>query len=269
LETVVIAHPYNGGAGPAWADAWGEDRFGLFAEVEVKGVTFRFRWIPPGSFEMGSPPDEEGRDSDEAQHTVVLNQGYWLGETPVTQAQWEAVMGQNPSRFSKGGAYPVESVRWDDCTRFCEVFQSLSPGPLARLPSEAEWEYACRALTTGPRWDTARPLGDLAWYTENSGGQTHPVAEKLPNPWGLYDMLGNVWEWCADLYADYPPRTMYDPYNVRGEHRVYRGGSWNFSAPRLRAAVRYRGHPGSRWRSLGVRLARGPALQPSAEPQPS
>jgi formylglycine-generating enzyme required for sulfatase activity len=137
------------------------------------------------------------------------------------------------------------------------------------LPSEAEWEYACRALTTGPRWDTARPLGDLAWYTENSGGQTHPVAEKLPNPWGLYDMLGNVWEWCADLYADYPPRTMYDPYNVRGEHRVYRGGSWNFSAPRLRAAVRYRGHPGSRWRSLGVRLARGPALQPSAEPQPS
>ncbi len=266
----MIAHPYNGGAGPDWADAWGEDRFGLFAEVEVRGVVFRFRWIPPGSFEMGSPPDEEEEaNADEVQHTVVLNHGYWLGETPVTQAQWEAVMGNNPSHNSKGGAYPVESVSWDDCTRFCEIFQSLSPGPLPRLPSEAEWEYACRALTTGPRWDTARPLRDLAWYAGNSGGQTHPVAEKLPNPWGLYDMLGNVWEWCADLHADYPARTLYDPFNVRGEHRVSRGGGCAFSAQWLRAACRIYGPPDNCWEGHGVRLARGPALQPSAERQPS
>ena len=253
---------------PAWAQAAGVDAFGAFALVEVNGVPFRFRWIPPGPFVRGSPPDEDGRDDDELQHAVVLTQGCYLGETPVTQAQWEAVTGQNPSHFSKGGAYPVESVSWEEGVRFCQAFQSASPGPPTRLPTEAEWEYACRAGTTGPRWDPTCPLGDLAWYEENAGGQTHPVARKKPNPWGLYDMLGNVLEWCADFYAPYPDGWVSDPCGGESERRVFRGGGWSDPAEWLRAAHRSFGPAGIRWRYLGLRLARASVLHPRADREP-
>ena len=253
---------------PAWAQAAGVDAFGAFAVVEVNGVPFPFRWIPPGPFVRGSPPDEDGRDDDEPQHAVVLTQGCYLGETPVTQAQWEAVTGQNPSHFSKGGAYPVESVSWEEGVRFCQAVQSASPGPPTRLPTEGEWEYACRAGTTGPRWDPTCPLGDLAWYEDNAGGQTQPVARKKPNPWGLYDMLGNVLEWCADFYAPYPEGRVCDPCSVEGERRVFRGGGWSDPAEWLRAAHRSFGLAGIRWRYLGLRLARASTLPPRADREP-
>jgi formylglycine-generating enzyme required for sulfatase activity len=226
----------------------------------VKGVTFRFRWIPPGTFLRGAEPEEEGSNWEETQHEVTLTNGFWLGETPVTQAQWVAVMRANPSHFAKGGAYPVERVSWDDCDRFCTRFQILSPGPEARLPSDAEWEYACRAQTLGPRWDMTRPLTDLAWFDENANGCTHPVGEKLPNPWGLYDMLGNVWEKVAGSWEIYDIHPLRDPHVFNDGNRVFRGGAYYISRMGLRAAQREGDHPDASWKGGGFRLARGVPL---------
>ena len=166
----------------------------------VNGVEFVFVEIPEGRFKMGSPEDEEGRWDDEGPQHEVEVKAFSMGETPVTQAQWEAVMGNNPSRF-KGLNRPVECVSWNDCQEFCRKLNELVPGLDARLPTEAEWEYAARAGTTGPRYGE---LDEIAWYSGNSDSQTHPVREKKPNAFGLYDMLGNVWEWCADAWKDYP-----------------------------------------------------------------
>lgn len=169
--------------------------------------------VPGGSATLGSPPNEEGRYADEVQVNVTLP-GFWIGRTAVTQAQWKSVMGNNPSRFNAGGdERPVESVSWHDVIGFCNTLSAkvgLPPayavegkivrwigGPGYRLPTEAEWEYACRAGTTGSRYDNT---DRIAWYHENSNGTTHPVAQKEPNAWGLYDMIGNVWEWCWDEY---------------------------------------------------------------------
>ncbi len=253
-----------------WAIAAGRDRFGLWADVDLGGVPYRMRWIPPGRFWMGSPESEEGRFGDEGpRHEVVLTQGYWLGQTPVTQAHWLAVKKVNPAEFkgtpgSLEMQRPVERVSWDECRDFADPFG-------LRLPTEAEWERACRAGTDGPNHAPDVPLSEIGWYDKNSGGQTQPVGRLRPNRWGLYDTLGNVWEWCHDSWRDrYEAGTQYDPrYDVRGGLRVNRGGGWVSSAPWLRAACRYRGHPGGRRRNLGVRLARGPALQPSAEPTTS
>lgn len=178
---------------PNWATDLGVDDHGLWAEVTVSDAAYRMRWIPPGEFVMGSPLDEEGRNNVEVQHRVTLTRGFWLGETPVTQAFWEAVTGENPSAFSDP-ARPVERVSWRDCDEFP---RRLGDG--FRLPSEAEWEYACRAGSADARYG---PLDDVAWYGGNSadendrdGRSTRKVATKQANRWGLYDMLGNVWEW--------------------------------------------------------------------------
>ncbi|MFN7952186.1 MAG: SUMF1/EgtB/PvdO family nonheme iron enzyme [bacterium] len=273
-----------------WARDLGRDRFGLWAEIEVKGVRHRLRWIPPGRFWMGSPEGEAGRWEDEGpRHLVTLSRGFWLGETPCTQALWEAVTGKNPSEF-KSPTRPVEQVSWNDCQRFLARLDEAVPGFVPRLPSEAEWEYACRAGT-----ETATYAGDLeilgernaplldpiAWYGGNSGkgfdlkkgfdssdwpekqydhrrAGTRPVGEKAPNPWGLRDMLGNVYEWCSDGYGPYAPGAVQDPAGpAEGSLRVLRGGSWLSHAEYVRAAHRIRGGPDARDGYLGFRLARG------------
>ncbi len=242
---------------PLWASAIGRDRIGLWATVEVEDVAFRLRWIPPGRFLMGSPDDEAGRWDDEGpQHELTLTRGFWLAETPCTQALWEAVMAENPSRFQSPDR-PVEQVSWNDCQSYLETLNSRFPGLELRLPTEAEWEYACRAGT-----ETSIYAGDLdriAWYYDNSGEETHPVAQKEPNTWGLYDTLGNVLEWCSDFWrASYEAEAVEDPQGPsKGSGRVFRGGSWIGDARHVRAAYRFANVPGGRDDYLGFRLARG------------
>lgn len=198
------------------------------------GVTLELVWIPKGTFLMGSPDDEKDRWDDEGpQHEVTFHQGFWLGKTPVTQAQWEAVMRNNPSYFKGDGRLPVEWVSWNDCQEFINKLNSKVDG-LFRLPSEAEWEYACRAGTqTRFYWGNDPDytvIEDYAWYNGNSCRRTHPVGVNLPNAWGLHDMAGNVWEWCEDIwfdsYSDAPDDGGAWMCLPRDSHRVLRGGSW-------------------------------------------
>ncbi len=256
----MSAGPLEGGAAPAWASAWGEDRHGVYAAFVVEGVEHRMRWIPPGRFTMGSPDGERGRWDDEGpQHEVVLTEGYWLGETPVTQALWFAVTGSNPSRF-QGLDRPVERVSWNDAQDFVKRLNARLPGLEARLPTEAEWERACRGGTTRATWlgaNNQRTLNAIAWWGDNSGDETHPVGQKAVNPYGLYDMLGNVWEWCGDAMRRYDAAPVRDPYDTTSSpFRVRRGGSWLSDAWFVRAAYRVALEPSIRDDDLGLRLAR-------------
>ncbi len=192
------------------------------------GVTMKLVAIEPGRFMMGSP-EAQGDDDERPQHEVTISKGFWLCQTEVTQAQWQAVMGSNPSHFQGDPNRPVEQVSWNDATEFCSRL-SKKTGMEFRLPTEAEWEYACRAGTT-TRWsfgDDEAVLPDHAWFVLNSGGSTKPVGTRKPNPWGLYDMHGNVWEWVSDWYGEYHPGTKVDPRGPSsGADRVLRGGSWD------------------------------------------
>ena len=199
---------------------------------------------------MGSLPNEEGRDPGEIQHPVTLTQGFWLSDHEVTQAEYEAVMGSNPSYFKGDLNRPVGSVSWDDAVAYCKkltererVAARITAQQAYRLPTEAEWEYAARAGTTGARYGE---LDAIAWHTGNSGNQTHPVKQKAANAWGLHDMLGNVWEWCSDWYGDYPSGSVTDqmgPSSGSYTYRVLRGGSWNNNAGNARSASRDRSGP--------------------------
>ena len=216
-------------------------------------------WCPPGQFMMGSPTSERGRDSDEVQHEVVLTRGFFLSETECTQGQWEAVMGGNPSYF-KGTEWPVEEVSWEEAVEYCRKLTAkqraegiLADGWEWRLPTEAEWEYAARAGTTGARYGK---LDTIAWRDGNSGIQTHPVKQKTANAWGLYDMIGNVWEWCSDWYGGYPTGSVTDPTGPSsGSFRVRRGGSWLGGDWLARSALRSSIVPGDRYDNLGFRPA--------------
>jgi formylglycine-generating enzyme required for sulfatase activity len=252
-------HPLERGLPPLWASEWGEDdRYGGWCSFAVGDVVQRLRWIPPGGFWMGSPEDEEGRFPDEGpRHLVTISPGFWIFDTPCTQALWQAVMGENPSHFQDEGRphetdrCPVESVSWEQCQEFAEsIGAEFKPKGLAlSLPSEAQWEYACRAGTQTARY--GENLDAIAWNHENSAGKTHPVGGKQANPWGLYDMLGNVWEWCADAWTnDYSEPARAD----LSAHRVFRGGSWDNSARHVRAAYRSVHVQTSRNYYLGVRL---------------
>ena len=285
---------------PSWASRLWADEFGVAAEFLVGAVPFVLRWIPPGRFFMGSPDDEPGRwDAEGPQHEVTISRGFWLGETPVTQAQWRAVveatppagdllrslgikrnqgLNPSPSDFKGPGDLPVESVTWDESGQFCRLFNALlKDGPGLRLPSEAEWEYACRAGATTAFYDgspciqpegQAPALDRLGWFDQNSGGKSQPVKQKQPNDWGLYDTLGNVWEWCADAWGNYTAEAQRDPVRDGREDapRVVRGGSWGGLARYCRAAYRAGWLRGYRIRYLGFRLAAAPELR-AAEPR--
>jgi len=215
----------------------------------VNGIKYAFRWCPPGSFVMGSPKMEPNRDDGEIQHKVTLTRGFWMLETPVTQAMWEDIVETYPCHFS-GKDLPVEQVSWDDCQEFCKKL-SKKLGLTVSLPTEAQWEYACRAGTTGAY---AGNLGKMGWYSSNSRRKTHPVGQKKPNAWGLYDMHGNVWEWCQDWYGLYSASPTSDPTGPNsGSYRVNRGGGWGDGAQCCRSAIRFRTSPDSRCNDLGFR----------------
>jgi formylglycine-generating enzyme required for sulfatase activity len=288
-------HPLAQGIPPVWASGWGQDQYGVFAELSVAEVTQRLRWIPPGRFMMGSPEDEPGRYGDEGPQTeVTIGHGYWLFDTAVTQALWQAVMGENPSRFVSGER-PVERVSWNDAHKFMAAMNERFEGLGLYLPSEAQWEYACRGGTSDATYagpieimgeNNAPILDAIAWYGGNSGvdfdladghdssswpekqyphsqAGTRMVRQKRPNAYGLYDMLGNVWEWCADIWrdshegidADGAPR---QSDSQPGEQcRVVRGGSWLIVARLVRAAYRSRNEPDFANGHLGFRCAAG------------
>ena len=226
------------------------------------GAEMEMIYCPPGEFMMGSPESEEGRDDGETQHRVRLTKGFWLGKYPVTQRQWQSVMGSTPSEF-KGDDLPVETVSWDDCQEFTKkVNAALGCG--ARLPTEAEWEYACRARTTTAYFwgnalngDRANCAGNYPCGTAKKGPyleKTTPVGKYGANPWGLCDMHGNVWEWCADRYGGYSGDAVDPTGPASGAYRVLRGGSWIISARFCRSADRRRFQPGYRYRIFGFRL---------------
>ena len=248
-------------------------------ELRVAPKTgIRFRYIPAGTFLMGSPENELGRDDDETRHTVALTGGYWIGETEVTQAQWNRVMGRNPSHHSDcGDDCPVEMVSWFDIVRFVNILSLLEGVPECyevdgervtfrgldcrgfRLPTEAEWENAARAKTTTPYYfgSDVSELVDHAWLSDNSRMSPHPVSQKKPNPWGLFDIYGNVWEWCHDSYEAYPEQAQ-DPLGPEtGSYRVLRGGSFDFSRDFLRGAARYYIGPEFESSYFGFRVAYG------------
>jgi formylglycine-generating enzyme required for sulfatase activity len=213
-------------------------------------IGMEFVKIPSGSFMMGSPTSEKDRSGDEIQHQVTISKDFYLGKYEVTQAQWQAIMGSNPSNF-KSDNLPVEQVNWDDTQEFIKKLNAKGEGTY-RLPTEAEWEYAARAGTTGDYYGN---IDSIAWYKDNSGSKTHPVGQKQANAFGLYDMSGNVWEWCQDWYGDYPSGAVTNPTGATsGSARVSRGGSWSDPAVNLRSACRYT--PSERFSFLGFRLLR-------------
>jgi formylglycine-generating enzyme required for sulfatase activity len=227
-----------------------------------------FVFIPPGTFRMGTPVGETGRQSWEGPQTAVtISRGLWMGRHEVTQNAYFEVMGVNPSQFKVDVNAPVESVTWSDAIAFCATLtarergaERIPSGSAYRLPTEAEWEYACRSLTStrfsyGDDPGTTQ-LTNHAWYGDNSSDQTHAVGQKLPNAWGLYDMHGNVWEWCQDWWLDsLPGGTLVDPQGpVSGLYRVVRGGSWGGGAWFQRSGVRSFVDPGSRSHSFGFRV---------------
>ena len=251
----------------------GQSIDGQVITLDLSGVPLKMIKVKAGRFQMGSPVSELGRDNDEKQHWVTLSRDYWLGETEVTQGQWMAVMGDNPSWFKKGDNYPVENVSWNDAMEFCDKLNQQYKGKLPSgykfsLPMEAQWECACRAGTTtalnnGKDLTVAEGecanLDEVGWYDENSGGPTHPVAQKKPNAWGFYDMHGNVWEWCSDRYDERYGCNNSDVTDPQGPSsgscRVYRGGGWFDFVRGCRAAYRDFNTPTLRFSSLGFRLA--------------
>jgi sulfatase modifying factor 1 len=298
-----IGHPLADGGAPEWAAEWGDDQFGPFAVWQVrdrdgKRLSQQFRWIPPGSFWMGSPENEPGRWVDEGpRHWVTLTRGFWMADTPCNQELWQAVTGKNPSYFPSP-RHPVETVSWLRVQEFLTRVNANAEGDRFDLPTEAQWEYACRADSDKALYPTAKgdgtieilgernapALDPIAWYAGNSAvpegiengyevsgwkqrqfnhqrASTQPVGLKLPNAWGLYDMLGNVWEWCLDRWGGYPAGSVVDPERCGeregdGVSRVSRGGCWHYRARRVRCASRYHNRADFQGNYLGFRLVR-------------
>ena len=262
---------------PEYAAAWGEDQYGLWFDLLIETVVQRFRWIPAGEFTMGSPVKEKEREPwvKETQHHVTLSQGYWLADTACTQALWEVVMGDNPAAFSDNLQNPVENVNWLDIQTFLQRLNQQYPELHAQLPSEAQWEYACRAGTVTPF-----SLGENITPEQVNYNGNYPYAEAekgedrkqtvavktLPaNQWGLYEMHGNVWEWCLDVWDEnLGTEAVQDPVNIStkpdsdsGVQRVLRGGSWFGSGGHCRSAIRDHYAADSRFKFNGFRFSLG------------
>jgi formylglycine-generating enzyme required for sulfatase activity len=219
-------------------------------------IGMKFTHIPAGDFMMGS----DKYNHEQPVHKVMIKNPFYLGTYPVTQREWKAVMGNNPSRFEGDDNLPVEKVSWDDVQKFIKKLNASEETDKYRLPSEAEWEYACHAGTT-TRYsfgDDESELSEYAWYEDNSGSKTHPVGQKKPNPWGLYDMHGNVWEWVQDTWHDNYNGAPTDgsAWEGSGSNRVDRGGSWYNRAGLCRSAYRFVNDQGIRGLYLGFRLVR-------------
>ena len=248
VKTVESA---NDGDSAAFPLATPGEKAGERRTFTVDGVEFAFRWAPPGRFLQGSPESEEGRDWYEYRREVELTRGFWILETETTQAMWNVVSGENPSKF-RGPKRPVDSVGIAEIAEFCAALSErvggkTGDGVLFALPTEAQWEYAARAGTTGPY--PAATLEEIAWFGDENDGGTRDVATKKPNAWGLYDVCGNLWEWCADRYGDYPTDengrglpatdpTGATPEECPGNIRVDRGGCWDSEARECRPAYR-------------------------------
>jgi formylglycine-generating enzyme required for sulfatase activity len=289
---------WKSGKKPDWVSAFGKDDYGLWYEFQLpnrwsemqaksknrKGtepqgfVTQRMRWIKPGKFMIGSDASTKGLFiGDEEQHEVTLTQGFWMADAPCTQGLWMgAGARENRSRF-QGFSNPVERVSWEDCQAWLKGLGEVFPLMQPALPTEAQWEYACRAGSTSVYCfgDSEEELKKYAWYDKNSRSKTHVVGAKLPNAWGLYDVHGNVWEWCQDWYGEFTKASVTDPVGPpKGTARVIRGGSWDDSARYLRSACRSRYDPGIWLHYLGFRLLSSAlgaepsegAMLPEAEP---
>jgi formylglycine-generating enzyme required for sulfatase activity len=241
-------------------------------------------FIPPGRFLMGSSPGEPGRQADEVPHEVEITHGFYLGKYEVTQEEWIKLMGRNPSQFPHcGPRCPIETVSYDDVQTYIRRLTQRSRTGRFRLPTEAEWEYACRAGTRTP-FSTGSSLSPTQASFDGRDGRPAPAGSFPPNPWGLYDLHGNVWEWCEDWYGHYPASPVRDPQGPRQESatpvwdarggdwvfkRVIRGGSWYFNADSCRCALRYTHAPADKGFSLGFRLVREiPAATGSTPPRP-
>ena len=240
-------------------EAMGEEKPAK-GEIVANSLGMSFVLIPAGTFMMGTPSDEPGRGNDELQHTVTISKSFYLQTTEVTQGQWREIMGTNPSHFKDcGDDCPVEQVNWDDAQEFILRLNEREGADKYRLSTEAEWEYACRAGST-TRFcfgDDETKLAEHAWYHDNSGFRPHPVGQKKSNAWGLYDMHGNVWEWCEDWYGDYPSSPVTDPTGPSsGTARVFRGGGWRYYAGNCRSAFRFGSPPVDRGFDVGFRVAR-------------
>jgi formylglycine-generating enzyme required for sulfatase activity len=262
-----------------WADKSAPATGKRFYRAVAFAAPTNLVFIPPGTFRMGSPTNEMDRyDWEGPQTAVTISRGFWMGKYEVTQGEYLAVMGSNPSYFSTNNGYadglsrPVEQVSWFDATTYCDSFTQreraagrTATNSLYRLPTEAEWEYACRGWTS-TRFSYGDDPGhtnltNYAWYGDNSGGTTHPVGQKLPNPWGLYDMHGNVEEWCQDWFDTYPGGIALDPQGpAAGSSRVIRGGCWDCNARFCRSALRYDidNNPDNRIIILGFRVVLAP-----------
>lgn len=230
----------------------------------TNSLGMKFVWIPPGNFVMGSPKDEKERDNNETQHKVTLTKGFYMGVYTVTQEEWQAVMGKNPSHFKGEKNLPVEKVSWEDCQEFIKKLREKDKKPY-RLPTEAEWEYACRAGTTTPfhfgetiSTDQANYDGNQTYGNGKKGvyrKKTTPVGSFPANAWGLHDMHGNVWQWCQDWLGDYPQKDVVDPQGPdAGQSRVLRGGSWFNSPLFCRSAFRAGYGPGFSGSNDGLRV---------------
>ena len=223
----------------------------------ANGVSFDMVEVRGGTFRMGATSEQgEGATSDvKPVHSVTLS-GYYIGKTEVTQALWQAVMGSNPSEFT-GDELPVEYVSWYDCQEFIRKLNALT-GQNFRLPTEAEWEFACRGgnNSRGYKYSGSNYIVNVAWYEDNSGSEPHPVSTRLPNELGIYDMSGNVWEWCSNWHGEYSGEAQTNPAGpYDGYRRIGRGGSWRDRSDDCLSAIRSAGSPDKGSCALGLRLA--------------
>ena len=223
---------------------------GFAWRVRDNGTNIEMLLVPRGTFTMGcSPGDVECLGDESPAHQVTLTNAFYMGRTEVTQAQWTAKMGSNPSGFSGQPNNPVDQVSW-------YMIQDFNSATGLRLPTEAEWEFACRAGTTTARYGS---VNDIAWYNGNAGGTTHAVAGKLPNALGLYDTLGNVWEWCQDWYGPYASGSETNPTGPgKGSDRLLRGGCWYGNSNHCRGSQRFTFTPSSAFDNFGFRAVRNP-----------
>jgi formylglycine-generating enzyme required for sulfatase activity len=263
---IILLAVTAGGCGPKTSNPGHASPAKAEPEEIILAKDLGLRMIPlePGKFLMGSPADEPGRSEDETLHEVTIEVGFSLGATEVTQDQYKKLTGTNPSEF-RDEYRPVENVSWDDAAAFCRKLTeneraagNLPEGMAYRLPTEAEWEYACRAggSKAYSHGDDEATLAEHAWHRGNSGNTSHPVGARKPNALGFHDMHGNVWEWCRDPYGDYG-----DDSEKNGSMRVRRGGSWNERAHNCRSAKRLWWLPSRRFNDLGFRIALGRALE--------